>query len=264
MTCNAGAASRAGEHRHTTRRLDPALTRSLPVYSLLNILGLYHDSVLHHTLATLPPSLRPPPSSHARYTRHFTSTSKTYAHLSRSLQILSYSSLLLEMAIRKRRGTAAAERLTIALEALKAALRLALMRTTRGRSVLNPPTPEREVDPSVLDLHRPVIVGEPPNARIDVAGERAEYWTGHKTGAERSTISGLRAGEDGQPNAVQAFLKKRVLTIENARRPEDLVAKASGLGKAAEVIWILRPLVYGQSSAGGWRERERELTSAEQ
>ncbi|KAK4705872.1 peroxin-16, partial [Phenoliferia sp. Uapishka_3] len=214
------------------------------LYSFLNILGVYHDSVLHKTISTLPPSLRPPPSSHARYTRHWTSTSPSYASLSRSLQIISCSSLLLEMFIRKRRGSAAAERAIIAIEGLKAFLRLALMRTTKGRTGLNPAVPEREVDPSVLDLHSPRVVGDPPNARVELEDEGSgEYWTGKTTGQERSTIKGLRGEEKGKV-AVQEYLKRRVLTVENARRPEDLVAKARGLGKAAEVTWILRPLIY--------------------
>lgn len=158
------------------------------------------------------------------------------------------------MAVRKRRGPRAADQLVVAIEALKATLRLALMKTTRGRTGLNPPVPEREIDPSVLDLHRPTVVGDPPNARISFTGEGEagpeggsdEYWTGSRTGLERPTIKGLRgvAGE-GDPASVQQFLKKRVLTVENATRPEDLVGRTKGLGKVAEVIWILRPLVYG-------------------
>lgn len=43
---------------------------------------------------------------------------------------------------------------------------------------------------------------------------------------------------------ISAFLQKKVLTIDSVRRPYDLVRKRTGLGALAEVVWILRPLVY--------------------
>lgn len=258
------------------------------VYTLLNLLGTYHDSIVLKTVAVLPPPVRPPSSSHARYTRHYTSTSPTYATLARSLTIVSYTELLLEMAIRKRLGRDKAEQAVIGLEAIKAALRLAIMKTTQGRTCVNPPIAEREFDPSVLDLHRPHVVGEPPHAKISFeksdtsprsaanvllgrSEERAvaglgehetavhqEYWQGARTGYARPTIASIRgAGEPqvGDPTAstgtrgkdsVKEFLMTRVLTVEDVKRPQDLVHKAKGTKKLAEVIWILRPLLYGE------------------
>ena len=46
---------------------------------------------------------------------------------------------------------------------------------------------------------------------------------------------------------ISAFLQKKVLTIDSVRKPYDLVRKRKGLGAAAEVVWILRPLIYGTS-----------------
>ena len=43
---------------------------------------------------------------------------------------------------------------------------------------------------------------------------------------------------------ISAFLQKKVLTIDGVRKPYDLVRKRTGLGAIAEVVWILRPLVY--------------------
>ncbi|KAI5481609.1 peroxisomal membrane protein pex16 [Pseudohyphozyma bogoriensis] len=257
------------------------------LYSLLNVLGMYHDSVMLRTISELPPNLRPEPSSHARYTRHWTTASPSYKRLSRSLTILTYTELLIEMAVKKRKGQAAADKAVVVLEALKAALRLALLKTTGGRTSVQPPVPEREIDPSVLDLHRPHIVGSGPDTRISLNGDDAplpprstadvlltrdgeriaglaggarseteehqDYWKGSRTGYSRPTLASLR--RDSQPavpgynatssqESVKAFLMKRVLTVEHAKRPEDLIGRAKGLGKAAEIIWILRPLIY--------------------
>ncbi|SGZ21106.1 BQ5605_C021g09334 [Microbotryum silenes-dioicae] len=255
------------------------------LYTVLNILGAYHDSVLLRTVSGLPSPVRPPSSLHARYTRHYVQTSSTYHLLARLLCLLSYSELLLEMGIRKRVGRKQAEQAVIAIEATKAALRLGLMRTTQGRSAVNPPIAEREIDPSVLDLHRPHLVRSSSNPRISFEATKdhprsaadvllgkngqdgtnpeqdedpekpLDYWTGPRTGVTRSTIAHLRGGVDEDDplpgtsiakgkDAVKDYLMTRVLTVEDVKKPEDLVGKTKGLGRLAEVIWILRPLIY--------------------
>lgn len=253
------------------------VTYPAAVYSALNVLSLYHDSVLHRSLSSLPPAARPTPSSHARYTLHYTLTSPSYALLSRALALLSYSELLIEMGIQKRLGHEKAEQVVLGIECLKAALRLALMKVTGGRTSVQPPVPEREVDPGkVLEKYSlpRVVEGEPPNARIVVAEEMGDngngirrdgefrdhpdFWKGSRTGHSHPTLASLRpptldmpllgdATAMGGKEAVKAFLLSKVLTIEEAKRPEDLVRKAKGLAQIAEVIWILRPLIYGQS-----------------
>jgi peroxin-16 len=223
---------------------DRLLTPGRAVYSALNVIGSYHDSVLLRTVTTLPPSLRPAPSSHLRYTKYYLTHSRSYHYLARLLQLVTQLELLIEMGLTKRRGRRAGEDSTVVLEGIKAILRLAIFKTTNGRSVLQPPVPEREVDPSVLDLHKPHVVGDPPNARISFEGE-GESWKGPRTGVDRPTLKSMR--EDAGEGGINAWLKSRVLTIENAKRPKDLVQKTKGVAKVAEMIWILRPLVYGPS-----------------
>jgi peroxin-16 len=46
----------------------------------------------------------PPLSDHARYTRHFCKTSKTYSRAGRLLMFIQHTQLLLEMIVRKRKG----------------------------------------------------------------------------------------------------------------------------------------------------------------
>jgi peroxin-16 len=91
--------------------------------------------------------------------------------------------------------------------------------------------------------------------------EEKEFWTGAKTGFVRPTLASLRQDEDAPPGDPTAnfnpgagqgkdlsmeYLSRKVLTIEDVKRPEDLVERAKGVKQLAEIIWILRPLIYGE------------------
>ncbi|KPV74456.1 uncharacterized protein RHOBADRAFT_37480 [Rhodotorula graminis WP1] len=209
-------------------RFQDAEIASEGLSSVLNLVSLYHDSILHRAVSSLPAPLRPPPTSHTRYTRHYTLTSKPYSVLAHTLSAVQALELLLEMAARKRKGTAAQEKTVVALEALKALLRLGLMGATSGRTGVQPPVAERQVDPALLELNREKTVEK-------------EFWTGARTGYVRPTLASLRQGAG---DSAAEYLLSRVLTIEDVKRPQDLVAKAHGVKRLAEVIWILRPLIY--------------------
>lgn len=186
------------------------------------------------------------------------------------------------MALRKRKGPATASDAVIVIEGVKAALRLALMRATGGRTAVQPPIAEREVDPAVLEAHKEAILAVPTRIRsgaegtprsaadvllggeeVELVERQKEYWEGTRTGYARPTIASIRGAGDavvgdptstGGKESVQQYLLTRVLTVEDVKRPEDLVARAKGLGKVAEIIWILRPLLYGTSSSSFPRE----------
>ena len=124
---------------------------------------------------------------------------------------------------------------------LRAVLRLVLLRLTAQRTVLQPSIPEREIDPSVLAQ---------AEAKKSSVSSESETWKGARTGFELPTIASLRAqagdGVTRVENEISAFLQKKVLTIDGVRKPYDLVRKRKGLGVIAEVVWILRPLIYGK------------------
>lgn len=197
------------------------------------------------------------------------------------------------MALRKRKGQEAGDQAVLVIESVKAVLRLALLGTTGGRGGVQPAIAEREVDPTLLDLHRPVVgstspvvprvlstEGPPPRSAADVllgpirgsplmeeggtVGDVEEemshrdYWKGPRTGLTRPTIASIRGNADpmigdatvssnGGKESVQQYLLTRVLTVEDVRRDQDLVNKTMGFKKLAEVIWIMRPLLYGLS-----------------
>ncbi|GJN90015.1 hypothetical protein Rhopal_003010-T1 [Rhodotorula paludigena] len=280
-------------------RFQDAEVASEGLYSVLNLISLYHDSILHRAVSSLPAPLRPPSSSHTRYTRHYTRTSKPYSLLAHSLSVIQSLELLLEMLARKKRGPVAAQKTVVALEAVKALLRLGLMGATSGRTGVQPPVAEREVDPALLEMNREKVTrmrraqrtfaaevegsGQattvpPPRSAADVLLRRREgaddlelgaaaaeveetdFWTGARTGYVRPTLASLRREGDAAIGAAPSpfglpsggknkdfgkeYLMSRVLTVEDVKRPEDLVAKAKGVKRIAEVIWILRPLIY--------------------
>ncbi|GAA6059760.1 hypothetical protein JCM10212_001968 [Sporobolomyces blumeae] len=271
-------------------RFHDAELASESLYSLTNLVSLYHDNILHKAVSSLPAPLRPPASSHTRYTRHWTTVSPPYRRMAQLLSVIQSVELLLEMAVRKKKGRQGAEKLAIGLEALKAALKLGLMNATKGRSSVQPPVAEREMDPALLEKERDRMIrmrkaaaNSPSNGRtppqssadvllhrldgrendaelglIDAEVEDEEFWTGVKTGYVRPTLASLRQDGDaaaGDPTSTfslsgktkdlsREYLSRKVLTIEDVKRPEDLVEKAKGVKKLAEIIWILRPLIY--------------------
>ncbi|GAA5895438.1 peroxisomal membrane protein PEX16 [Sporobolomyces salmoneus] len=273
-------------------RFNDADLASESLYSLTNLVSLYHDNILHKAVSSLPAPLRPPSSSHTRYTRHWTTVSPPYRRMAQLLSVIQSVELFLEMAVRKKKGREGAEKLAIGLEAIKAALRLGLMGATKGRPNVQPPVAEREMDPTLLEKERDRMIrmrkaansnpsspghqspqsaadvllrridGKETDAELgllDAEVEEKEFWTGAKSGFVRPTLASLRQEQDapppGDPSSTfnptgttkdlsREYLSRKVLTIEDVKRPEDLVERAKGVKQLAEIIWILRPLIY--------------------
>ncbi|KAG0249463.1 Peroxisomal membrane protein pex16 [Linnemannia exigua] len=130
------------------------------------------------------------------------------------LTVIQYTEVLIEMGVQKKWGQQYKWRVITALEAIKAAGRLSLLRLTSQRMIMHPIHTERDVDPSTLaDL-----------AEAEQAVKES-HWTGTRTGSTRLQLSA-------------------VLTPDVVRKPRDLVGKLSGLGAIGEYMFILRPLIY--------------------
>ena len=206
------------------------------IYASLNLLGLYHDSILARALDKQHPNSVPShaatsektivplvaashstpvtglsPSEHARYTQYFSQNSNGYNPVARTLVIIGYFELLAEMLARRKLGRRKAWDVVAAIEALKVVLRLSLVHMTGSRMVIQPPIPEREVDPAALELERSKMMGNLAE-RIDNAsaslrqGDAASsssqmgspppkgFWKGSRTGLLRPTLASLRPG----------------------------------------------------------------------
>lgn len=68
-------------------------------------------------------------------------------------------------------------------------------------------------------------------------------------GAAKQAANGFTL--DQKYNDVTDFLMSKVLTPEKLRKPEDTVSILNGLGKLGEILYILRPLIYGEYSGAG-------------
>lgn len=148
--------------------------------------------------------------------------------------MLQYTELLWEMTAR-RRGQKTRWRVVVFLEFAKAICRLLLLRLTNSRPLVSPPLPEREVDP-----------------RTTQGEEEQNDWNGMETPtSERSTDiswtmprTGLSLPSLPDVNDVSNYLISKVLTADDIKPPKTLLHRVTGQGQLAEVLYILRPVVY--------------------
>lgn len=156
------------------------------------------------------------------------------------LQVIQYTELLWEM-VAKRRGDKVRWRVVVMLEAIKAFCRLLLLRVTNRRMLLSPPLPEREVDPSSLEEEEAVETAANKGG-VELGGESvastsvAEKWSMPRTGL---TLPSLPDSAD-----ISNYLLSKVMTADDIKPPKTLIHRITGTGEVAEVMHILRPVVY--------------------
>ncbi len=214
---------------------------------------MYHDSLLARAIARLPPAFHNShPSPHNRYTRFWTKRSPVYKRIALTLQMIRYTELLCEMAA-KRRSEKARWRVVVLLEIIKAVCRLLLLRLTNSRPLLTPPLPERDVDPAALeeasqweaDGHAPSDSAkvsdhahddDADDDQLDIETGAQGGWYMPRTGL---TLPTLPAATD-----VTNYLLSKVLTAEDVKPPKALLHRVAGPGRLAEILYILRPVIY--------------------
>ncbi|KAF4764631.1 hypothetical protein N7455_010088 [Penicillium solitum] len=217
------------------------------VHSGVQLLSLYHDSLVSRVVDRLPSTVpRPPPTPHSRYTKYWTSRSSLYRQVALALQMLQYTELLWEMAAR-RRGQKTRWRVVIFIEFAKAVCRLLLLRLTNSRPLVSPPLPEREVDPRTTEEEEP---RSDWNGMDTPVSERSSdlSWTMPRTGLSLPSLPDV--------NDVSNYLISKVLTADDIKPPNALLHRATGQGQLAEVLYILRPVVYAMAMQK-WRGDRR-------
>ncbi|KAJ5383302.1 hypothetical protein N7517_001213 [Penicillium concentricum] len=217
------------------------------VHSGVQLLSLYHDSLVSRVVDQLPSTVpRPPPTPHSRYTKYWTSRSSLYRQVALALQMLQYTELLWEMAAR-RRGQKTRWRVVVFIEFAKAVCRLLLLRLTNSRPLVSPPLPEREVDPRTTEEEEPQSDW---NGMDTPVSERSSdlSWTMPRTGLSLPSLPDV--------NDVSNYLISKVLTADDIKPPNALLHRATGQGQLAEVLYILRPVVYAMAMQK-WRGDKR-------
>lgn len=251
ITKNAGAVGQVEGALRSLSYIIPGRFRESEVASEslnsgVQLLALYHDDLLSRALAQRAEREKLHQSTHNRYTRFYCAKSGMYRRTATTLQAVQYTELLLEM-MAKRKGEKARWRAVILLEAVKAICRLILMRLTGSRPLLSPPLPEREIVEEKATGEEEILPESPPSERSERSEAGSEQWTMPRTSL---TLPPLPSSGD-----ISSYLMSKVLTADDIKPPKALMARVSGLGEAAEVMYILRPVIYATAMAY-WSQRE--------
>ncbi|EHY61319.1 Peroxisomal membrane protein PEX16 [Exophiala dermatitidis] len=245
------------------------------VHTSVQLLSIYHDHLLRNraALAALSPTAikagngkgqRPKLSLHARYTMFWSSTFPLYTKIATLLKIAQYTELLWEMIARRRGGERTRWRVVVLLETFKAVCRLLLMRLTGSRPLVSPPMPLREDFAPVgsedeEEMSEEELKVTQDGDSFDVKGVlgNAGVLTPPLSDAGKPTSSlsttepytmprtGFTLPSLPTPDAVSSYLLRHVLTADDVKPAKELLHKLATLrGQAAEVMYILRPVVY--------------------
>lgn len=205
----------------------PITSESLQAF--LTLLTAYHTHLLPS------PS---PPSPATRYQSFCKLSSPLYARCAALLRTVQYTQLLCEM-FAKRVGEKVRWRVVVVLEVVKAVLRLCMGRATGGRVVVGSSVGDERQERRVED-----DTGSNGNVGWDGIGEGPidGEWKMPRTGMRLPHLpsSSWVGGE-----STTDFLGKRVISADEIKSAQRLVRKITSVqGQAAEMMWILRPVVY--------------------
>lgn len=113
-------------------------------------------------------------------------------------------------------------------------LRLFLYQSTEQRMTLSPTHLQRDIDPQTLTN--------------ESALAKEEGWVGKRTGIRVQKMADCVqfTGEPKRHADVTDFLLSRRLTAEMLRKPDQMVAIQKNISKLGELLYILRPFLYGK------------------
>ncbi|EXJ93321.1 hypothetical protein A1O1_01713 [Capronia coronata CBS 617.96] len=259
-----------------TRYHDSELA-SEALHTFVQLLSIYHDHLLKSraALLTLSPTAveashakpqKSKPSLHARYTIFWTSTSSLYTKIATLLKVAQYTELLWEMVARRKGGERTRWRVVVLLETFKAVCRLWLMRLTHSRPLVNPPMPLREdfapeeSEETEDEFSEDELRMADEAASCNVRGVLGDVGvpTPPLSDAGKSPVTSLSTTDPYSmprtgfmlptlptPDTVSAYLLNHVLTADDVKPAKDLLHQWASLrGRAAEVMYILRPVIY--------------------
>ncbi|KAK4698027.1 hypothetical protein P7C71_g151, partial [Lecanoromycetidae sp. Uapishka_2] len=154
----------------------------------------------------------------------------------------------------KRSGEKARWRVVVVLEVVKAVLRLCMGRLSGGRVVIGTGVGDDRQERRVDD-----DAGSTPDVGWDGVGEGPVdvEWKMPRTGMRLPQLPS-HSGVAGE--SITDYLGKRVISADEIKSARRLVRKISSVqGQLAEIMWILRPVVYAialqrcQGNKRDWR-----------
>jgi len=238
-------------------RFKDAELASEALSALLNMMSLYHDTLLARIVSS-DPHWKPilPASLHARYTRAWSDKDRLYKWAARSLEIIRFTQLVIEMGLRRKVSQQSRWRGIILLEAMKVFLRLILLKITR-RPVLSPPIPERDFDPASLppssNLSSPTLVPSSPSSTS--APITPEHLRNNHVPLPPNPLLTPPPPARSETSVEDYLLPKALTTLSVKPSLALITPLTSPQDWLAELIYIVRPLVYATLSSSRYKER---------
>ncbi|KAF7320387.1 Peroxisomal membrane protein PEX16 [Mycena kentingensis (nom. inval.)] len=210
----------------------------------LNLVSMYHDTLLAKVAKRTNHRPLIPASLHTRFTRAWSDANTPYKWAARSLELIRFTELVLEMGLRRKTSPRTRWRIVVLLEIIKAILRLLLLRITR-RPLLSPPIPERDFDPESLSASSDAQ--SPPSAALSSTSSSPPATPVHLKN-NRVPLPPhplLTSPPPRTESTAEDYLLPKALTASDVKSPHALLKTLSSPRDwVAEVLYILRPLVY--------------------
>ncbi|CAG8948705.1 hypothetical protein HYFRA_00001826 [Hymenoscyphus fraxineus] len=217
-------------------RFRDAELASESLHSSIQLLSMYHDTLLTRSLSKLPGAPKQQ-SPHNRYTKFWIQKSKFYRRVATILAIVQYTELLWEMTA-KRKGTKTRWRVVVLLEAIKAFCRLFLLKITNSRPLVTPALPERELIP---EDEKEDEEDEEAFLEAEVEGRPHPQILEKEYKMKRT---GLSLPSLPKSSDISSYLLSKVLTADDIKSPSTLLNKLHGSAHLAEILHILQPVIY--------------------
>jgi len=225
-------------------RFKDAELASEALSATLNLLSLYHDTIIARRLKQVP-KFKPllPPSLNSRYTRAWSDRDSLYKWIARVLEMIRFLELVMEMGMRRKFGQKGRWRGIITLEVVKAILRLILLKITR-RPLISPPLPERDLDPSNLPAPEPEATPSTPSEFVSSPLTTPDHLKNNHISLDAPNPI-LSEKPNGRASPVENFLLQKALSPSSVKPPTNLMRPlVSPTDWISEITYILRPLVY--------------------
>lgn len=117
-----------------------------------------------------------------------------------------------------------------------------MFQTSGQRMTLQPTHLQRDVDPASL-------------VSTSMEHQTSGGWVGERTGVAVPSLSntielnnGLYKDNNNKHHDVTDYLLSKVLTPEKLRKPDQMVQVQKNISKLGELLYIIRPLVYGKQN----------------
>ncbi|KAG1825891.1 peroxisomal membrane protein PEX16 [Suillus subaureus] len=214
--------------------------------AILHVSSMYHDTLLARVVQS-DPHWKPilPIPLHTRYTRAWSDKETLYKWAARSLELIRFTQLLVEMLLRRKVSGKNRWRGIVFLETVKMILRFALLKITT-RPLLSPPIPERDIDPASMppsSTHTSPTLA--PTSPLSSSPPTPDHLKNNYIPLQPNALMLAPSPPARADISVEDYLLPKALTTSSVK-PSMLLMKpmSSPLEWVSECIYIIRPLVY--------------------